>query len=84
MKQVQGQLSSQYTKIRLYFHGFDQLQPQMNGSKMDLQAGNFAFLNKLTEFDPLPDQVHPYFQITQLPYLELPHSGDEFEIKGLD
>jgi alpha-glucosidase len=51
---------------------------------MDLKSRDFAFLDKLTEFDPLPDQVHPYFQINQLPYLEFAHTGDEFEIKGLD
>jgi len=84
MKQVQGHLCSQYAKIRLYFHGFDHLQPQVNGSKMEIKSRDFAFLDKLTEFDPLPDQVHPYFQINQLPYLEFAPTGDEFEIKGLD
>jgi alpha-glucosidase len=84
MKKAQGQLSSQYAKIRLYLHGFDNPHPQVNGSKMDLNSRDFAFLDKLTEFDPLPDQVHPYFQINQLPYLEFAPTGDEFEIKGLD
>lgn len=84
IKQAQGQLTSQYAKIRLYFHGFDALQPQVNEVQQELKSRDFAFLDKLTEFDPLPDQVHPYFQIKQLPYLEFAHTGEELEIKGLD
>jgi alpha-glucosidase len=84
IEQAKGQQSSQYAKIRLFFHGFESLNPQVNGTKQDLKSTDFAFLDKLTEFDPLPDQVHPYFQINQLPYLEFAPTGDEFEIKGLD
>lgn len=82
--QAKGQLISQFEKIRVYFHGFDRLQPQVNGAKQDVKSIDFAFLSKLTEFDPLPEQVHPYFQINKLAYLELSHSTSELEIKGLD
>ena len=84
MKQAKGQQSSQYAKIRLFFHGFESLNPLLNGTKQDLKSTDFAFLDKLTEFDPLPDQVHPYFQIKQLPYIEFAHTAAELEIKGLD
>ncbi|MCM0042596.1 MAG: glycoside hydrolase family 31 protein [Algoriphagus sp.] len=84
IEQAKGQQSSQYAKIRLFFHGFERPNPQVNGTKQDLKSTNFAFLDKLTEFDPLPDQVHPYFQIKQLPYIEFAHTAAELEIKGLD
>ena len=84
IKQAKGQPSSQYAKIRLFFHGFESLNPQINGTKQDLKSTDFAFLDKLTEFDPLPDQVHPYFQIKQLPYIEFTHTAAELVIKGLD
>ncbi len=84
IEQAKGQQSSQYAKIRLFFHGFESLNPQINGTKQDLKSTDFAFLDKLTEFDPLPDQVHPYFQIKQLPYIEFAHTAAELEIKGLD
>jgi alpha-glucosidase len=82
--QAKDQQSSQYAKIRLFFHGFESPNPQINGTKQDLKSTDFAFLEKLTEFDPLPDQVHPYFQIKQLPYIEFAHTAAELEIKGLD
>ena len=84
IEQAKGQQSSQYAKIRLFFHGFESLNPQLNGTKQDLKSTDFAFLDKLTEFDPLPDQVHPYFQIKQLPYIEFTHTAAELVIKGLD
>ena len=84
IEQAKGQQSSQYAKIRLFFHGFESSNPQINGTKQDLKSTDFAFLDKLTEFDPLPDQVHPYFQIKQLPYIEFAHTTAELEIKGLD
>jgi len=84
IEQAKGQQSSQYAKIRLFFHGFESLNPLLNGTKQDLKSTDFAFLDKLTEFDPLPDQVHPYFQIKQLPYIEFAHTAAELEIKGLD
>ena len=84
IEQAKGQQSSQYAKIRLFFHGFESPNPQINGTKQDLKFTDFAFLDKLTEFDPLPDQVHPYFQIKQLPYIEFAHTAAELVIKGLD
>lgn len=84
IEQAKGQQSSQYAKIRLFFHGFESLNPQINGTKQDLKSTDFAFLDKLTEFDPLPDQVHPYSQIKQLSYIEFAHTAAELEIKGLD
>jgi alpha-glucosidase len=83
-KQSEGKLSSQYHSIRIYLHGFDQLSPAINGMAQELNSSDFAFLAKLTEFDPLPDQTHPYFQIKQLPSIEFKHSADELEIIGLN
>ena len=84
IKEAKGQLTSQFEKIRIYFHGFDSLQPQVNGANQEVKSIDFAFLSKLTEFDPLPEQVHPYFQINKLAYLEFANSATELEIKGLD
>jgi alpha-glucosidase len=84
IKKAQGRLTSQFEKIRIYFHGFDSLHPEVNGAKIDLKTRDFAFLDKLSEFDPLPDQVHPYFQINHLPYIEFAHTAEALEIKGLD
>jgi alpha-glucosidase len=53
------------------------------GKTLPLQTENYAFLGKLTEFDPLPEHDHPYFEINTLPFVELDHLTEAFEIKGL-
>jgi alpha-glucosidase len=84
IKQSAGQLTSQYHSIRLYFHGFEALNPEIHGVAQEIQADDFGFLGKLTEFDPLPDQTHPYLEIKQLPYIQFQHTSDELEINGLN
>ncbi len=84
IKQSEGQFSSQFHTIRLYFHGFVVVSPIINGVAQAINTVDFGFLAKLTEFDPLPDQTHPYLQIKQLPYIEFKHTADELEIKGLN
>jgi alpha-glucosidase len=32
---------------------------------------DYEFLAKLTEFDPLPENDHPYLDIKKLPFLDL-------------
>jgi alpha-glucosidase len=84
IKQSAGQLTSQYHSIRLYFHGFEALNPEIHGVAQEIHADDFGFLGKLTEFDPLPDQTHPYLEIKQLPYIQFQHTSDELEINGLN
>lgn len=83
LEKASGSLASHYSKLRIYFHGFENHSVQVNGKSHALQHGNYAFLDKLTEFDPLPEHHHPYFEIKNLPYLELPHTAEELVITHL-
>jgi alpha-glucosidase len=84
IKKPAGQMTSQFHSIRLYLHGFEALNPKINGKVQALNSNDFGFLEKLTEFDPLPDQTHPYFEIKQLPYIQFQPTSDELEINGLN
>ena len=81
--QAEGQFPSQFHTLRIYFHGFESLSPTLAGSPLTLSNTSFAFLNKLSEFDPLPEHAHPYFNIAHLPYLELPQPVGEQQLLGL-
>ncbi|MBN7811893.1 DUF4968 domain-containing protein [Algoriphagus sp. H41] len=80
---VEGDYASDYGQIRLYLHGFGCQSVELAGKSIKLSKENYAFLGKLTEFDPLPEMDHPYFEIENLPYLELAHLPESFVIKGL-
>lgn len=79
----EGSYPSDFKRLRIYFHGFKTSQVEIAGRSHSLQNTDYAFLSRLTEFDPLPEHNHPYFQIDQLPYLEIDHLSDSFEITGL-
>ena len=46
-------------------------------------SGGSHGADRLTEFDPLPEHNHPYFEITNLKILELPYTSEEIVITSL-
>ncbi|OOG77088.1 glycoside hydrolase family 31 protein [Algoriphagus sp. A40] len=80
---VEGKYPSDFKTLKIYFHGFSNDTVSLADKNFKLQREDFAFLGKLTEFDPLPEHNHPYFEIKNLPYFELDHLTEPFEILGL-
>ena len=80
---AEGTYPSDFTKLKVYFHGFAIDAVEIGGKTHSLQTEDYAFLGKLTEFDPLPEEDHPYFEIKDLPYLEMEHESKSFQITGL-
>lgn len=78
-----GSRESDFHTIRLHFHGFGSDFIHLNGDRQDLKSSNYAFLDRLTEFDPLPEHNHPYFEISNLKVIELPYSSEEILITNL-
>lgn len=79
----EGNLPSQYSKLRIYLHGFDLNQVQVDGKLHPVAYEDYTFLDKLSEFDPLPERQHAFHQISALPFIELPHLSAETMITGL-
>jgi alpha-glucosidase len=80
---TEGNYASDFNKLKIYLHGFSINSVSMGGQVLTLKTEDFAFLGKLTEFDPLPEHDHPYFEIKNLPFLEMDHLSEAFEICGL-
>ena len=83
LEEATGSRKSDFHTIRLYFHGFESDSIHLNGEQQKLNSRNYAFLERLTEFDPLPEHNHPYFEITNLKILELPYTSEEIVITSL-
>ena len=79
----EGNFRSDFNKLKIYFHGFDITSVSLDGERIQLKTEDFAFLERLTEFDPLPENEHPFFEIKNLPYLELDHMMSTFSINGI-
>ncbi|WP_268035284.1 glycoside hydrolase family 31 protein [Algoriphagus sp. PAP.12] len=80
---VEGNRNSSYKKIRVYLHGFQTDVVSLNGQSFSLENENYAFLEKLTEFDPLPEHEHPFYEIKALPFLEIDHIYEPIILSGL-
>ncbi len=80
----EGSFSSEFSKLKIFFHGFKTDVVTVNGRSASLQKETYAFLGRLSEFDPLPESEIPYFELNHLAFLELDHfSPEEIEISGL-
>ncbi|MFD2037448.1 TIM-barrel domain-containing protein [Belliella marina] len=78
---VYGEFKSKFDKIQLYIHGISADQISINGSQINAETENLAFLGRLTEFDPLPDHFHPYFEIENISSFKIEHYFDGFTVK---
>jgi alpha-glucosidase len=56
---------------------------QVDGQLHPVAYEDYTFLDKLSEFDPLPERQHAFHQISALPFIELPHLSVETMITGL-
>ncbi|MBN3519662.1 glycoside hydrolase family 31 protein [Algoriphagus lutimaris] len=84
LEQVLGSYPSSYTKIKVYFHGFKSKEILINGKQEHLKSENYSFLDKITAFDPLPDNELPFFQIEELFYVEIEHTNDQIILTELN
>lgn len=83
LEKTEGDFKSEFHSLRIYFHGFNIEAVTIKGESIKLKNENYAFLERLTDFDPLPETELKFLTIPSLPYLELPNSSDEIEITGL-
>ena len=83
ISKVAGSFKSEYETIKCYFHGFDIDKININNESLELETENYAFLGKLTEFDPLPENEHPYYEIKELAYIHFKNKEEEITITGL-
>jgi len=77
--EVAGNYSSSFEEIEIIFHGFEMENAKVNGKPVKVNKKEIAFLNKLTDFDPLPDNCLPYYETPKLPFVSI--NNDNAEIK---
>lgn len=76
----EGELESSYTKLKVYFHGVKPKQVELDGKPLEIKQENVAFLSKLTEFDPLPEHLHPFFESKNTSCITIDHEEERFII----
>ncbi|SFB02709.1 glycoside hydrolase family 31 protein [Algoriphagus aquimarinus] len=84
IQEATGNYPSQFDTVRMYLHGFTTENISLEEEIISLKQESFAFLDKLSEFDPLPDLNYPYLSIPTLRYLDLKIQSEKMEIGGLN
>jgi alpha-glucosidase len=80
---AKGDYESDYKKVQIFFHGFHIDEIKLNGVSKTLTYSHFSFLDKLTEFDPLPESEHPFLSIESLPFIEFDYTNNHVIISEL-
>jgi len=81
IKRSEGKLKSKFQKIKICLHGFDQKKIQYNGNYFNLVPETVAFLEKLTEFDPLPDYLHPFYEVKNVQTAEINYEAEAMDLQ---
>jgi len=70
--QIQGNFVSAFKKIKVLFHGFKVTEVSLEGhGPLKVHQQDIPYLQKLTEFDPLPEHCHPYHECKDVAYVEM-------------
>lgn len=75
-EQAQGKYKSNFSEVKLYFHGFD--PNELNGIKIAQE--DYYFIHPLSNFDPLATNIHGEYKIENLPFTTFKLKKDEFSI----
>jgi alpha-glucosidase len=66
--------------VKIYFHGLKVESVSYNNIQEETKKEDFTFLRKLTEFDPLPDNSHPYLEIKNISSITIQNNSEAFQI----
>lgn len=83
LSEAGGSFISEYETITFYFHGFDVSEITINNEVVKVEREDYGFLGRLTEFDPLPENENPYYEIRGLPFFSIKNSQEQLTISGL-
>lgn len=83
IEKASGNFESQFFKIKLFLHGFNVEFINLNGVSKKLKLTDYSFLDKITEFDPLPEIDHTFLRVKSLPFLEFENTKDQIVVSDL-
>jgi alpha-glucosidase len=78
---AEGNFESKFFRIKLYVHGIKNKAIRVNGKEFTIQKEHIAFVEKLTDFDPLPDNVHPYLESKNIQFVIFDHYREHFKVE---
>ncbi|EON75428.1 Alpha-glucosidase [Lunatimonas lonarensis] len=72
-EESRGNYKSKFHTVKIYFHGFGENQASVGEVMKKLEKEDVSFLDRISDFDPFPDNRHPYHQCEDTRTLTIPH-----------
>lgn len=79
----EGNFTSRYKSLKLYFHGFDAASLQhlkLNGKDVKVASEEVQFIEPISNFDPFEDPKKVKLAIKEVPYIEFQHDDKTIQI----
>ncbi len=75
-----GELDSKFSMLKIYLHGFEAGNYQINGEAAVVQQEDLTLLDPITEFDPLPQRDKKHMVVKDIQYLKTAYTNDEITV----
>ncbi len=76
----EGLKASKFSKIKLYFHGFEEVFPKLQGTPAIVEEEDYRWIQPLSNFDPFTPEPADTLRVEQLPYTIIDNNEGSFEI----
>ncbi|UCS91907.1 DUF4968 domain-containing protein [Echinicola marina] len=80
LEKSKGEFDSSFKQLELIFHGFETNTIRVNNKTLETEMKSTAFLTRLTDFDPLPDNCLPFLETPALPAVRIHNDSEEIKI----
>lgn len=77
----EGNYESKFLKVKLFVHGSKTDTIKVNGKPLPIHKENVSFVDKLTDFDPLPDNCHVYLESKDVQYVLFDHDRKHLKVE---
>ncbi|WP_226388849.1 glycoside hydrolase family 31 protein [Penaeicola halotolerans] len=76
-----GDMDTHFKEVKLYLHGFDLDSVRVNDIRVNVQKVNYAFIQQISQFDPLPENTNLHHEIKGLPCITFKLVDEQITIK---
>lgn len=80
LSEKSGNLASKFSTLKIYMHGFEAENYQVNGSKANTKREDLTLLDPITEFDPLPQRDKKHLVVKGIGYIETTYADSQITV----
>ena len=76
IEKITANYESEYHTANFFFHGMQFHEASLDGKMIEISYKNVAFLDEISEYDPLPDTDHTFKVCQNVPSFSISLEGN--------